>query len=549
MFKERIVEELKQFVDGAVLEQPPDPKLGDYAFPCFTLSKKFGKSPAAVAQDVASRVKLPFLEKVEANGPYVNFFLDDVAVAEHVLPKVMQDKEAFGSKAFGRKAVIEFSSPNVGKPFHIGHLRSTIIGQSLYRINKFVGVDAVRINHIGDWGTQYGKLIAAFRKWGDEERLRSDTVKYMLEIYVRFNKACKDDPSLIDEARSWFKRLEDGDEEAVKLWKRFRELSLEEFERVYSILGVEFDSVTGESFYSDKMLPVVALAKEKGLAEEDEGALVIPVEGTVPLMLLKSDGATTYALRDLAALKYRLDTYDPESMLYVVGLEQSLHFRQLFDVSRRLFESDVDYEHIPFGMYLGRDGKRMASREGETVLMADVLESTISKARKLIDEKNPGLENKDEVARSVGVGAVFFGDLMNDRIKDVVFDWDRILDFEGDTGPYLQYTHARAASIVRKAGGVTDFDLSLLSGPESYLLRLMLRFSDVVEDAYLNNKPHVIAQFLLEFAHAFNEFYHKHKVLTEDPKLTGARVALVESCRQVIFNGLSLLSIDAPFEM
>jgi arginyl-tRNA synthetase len=558
MFKEAIIEELKKHVKGEIVLELPPGGMGDYAFPCFALAKQLKKSPAQIAEDIAGKIKIDFLEKVKAEGPYVNFFVKTDAIAGRTVPSVLVEKEKYGSRDVGNNqtVIIDYSHPNVGKPFHIGHLRSTLIGQSLYKLHEFLGFKVVRWNYIGDWGTQYGKLIYAYLTWGDEARLKKEGVKYIFELYVKFGAESKKKPELQEEARKWFKKLEEGDATATKLWKTFREYSLQEFNRIYDILSVKFDTWEGESFFTDKMIPIIDLAKKKGLAEEDEGALVIKVKDEIPFMLLKSDGATTYGLRDLALMRHRMDDYKADIMLYVVGAEQSMYFRQLFYVGKELLNPDLNLRHISFGFYLGKDGKKFATRKGEVVFLDDVLKSTIDKAKKLIEEKNPELKDKNEIARQVGVGAVFFGDLMNDRMKDCVFDWDKILDFEGDTGPYLQYTHARAASIIRKAKeqGLepkTDFDARvLIESSEARLVRLLSRFGQKVEDALAQYKPHLIAQYCLELARTFNEFYHACPCISEkDEAKRIARLSLIEASRQVLQNSLGLLNIEAPFEM
>ncbi|MBW3019062.1 arginine--tRNA ligase [Candidatus Woesearchaeota archaeon] len=554
MFKEAIIAGLKKHVKGEIkLEMPPE-GLGDYAFPCFVLAKELKKKPAQIAEELAGKIKIDFLEKVQAEGPYVNFYIKTDAIAGRIIPQVLIEKDEYGGKDVGdgKNVVIDYSSPNIGKPFHVGHLRSTIIGQSLYLIHKFLGYNVIRVNHLGDWGLQYGKLIYAHLTWGNDKQLKKEPIKYLLDIYVKFGEEAKKNPEINEEAKKWFKKLEDGDEKANEFWEIFRKYSLEEFQRIYKLFNVEFDSYNGEAFYFDKMQPVLKELKKKKLSEIDDGALIIPFDDMPPMILVKSDGATTYALRDLAAVKFRLENYDPAKILYVVGTEQQLHFKQLFSAVGMLKWKPCELMHVMFGMYLGKDGKKMATREGKVLLLDEIIKSTIDKARKLIEEKNPKLTNKDEVARQVGVGAVFFGDLMNDRIKDIVYDWDKILDFEGDTGPYLQYTYARASSIVRKAGiKPGDFEAKALATPqEAKLVRLLMLFGGKVEDALAQYKPHVIAQYCLELSRAFNEFYHSCPCVNEPDKAKKlARLSLIEATRQVLKNGLALLNIEAPSEM
>ncbi len=557
MFEQEIVKSLKKSVTGEIaLEVPPDSSLGDYAFPCFSLAKEMKKSPVQIAQELAKSMHMPeIVSKITATGPYVNFFLDPVKVGKKVLSEVLVQKKKFGSSDVGKGklAAIEFSSPNIGKPMHFGHLRSTVIGHALSRLHEFSGFKVIRLNYLGDWGTQFGKLIYAYLTWGDEKKFNECPIKHLVDIYVKFNEEAKKNPNLDGEARDWFSRLEKGDKQALALWSKFKHHSIDEFRKIYGILGVEFDSYNGESFYAPKAEAAIDIIQKKKLAELDQGALIVRLKGyEMPMMLKKSDESTTYASRDVATLLDRIETLNFDTMVYVVGHEQSLHFKQLFDVMRLLGHKE-SFVHVAHGLYLTAEGGKMASRTGQMVFMEDVIAETVELSKKTIEEKNPDLKNKAEVARFVAVGAIFFGDLLNDRMKDVVFDVKRILSFEGDTGPYLMYTHARAASITRKVKQKPSksADVFLLKDPsEQAVIKLLAKFPAAISGALKEYKPHILAQYLIEFGRAFNEFYHKCPCMQEkDKDLQLARLSLIEASRQVLENGLGLLGITAPSEM
>ncbi len=558
-------EELQAFVKKELktdiaLEIPPDSSLGDFALPCFPLAKQMKKAPQAIASELAKTLKAPkFVERIVAAGPYLNFFVKKTVLAEKTLLDIefQGEKYGTGTEGKGKTIALEYSSPNIGKPFHFGHLRSTVIGNALSKLYASQGYKVIRINYIGDWGTNFGALLYAYLTWGDKKKLAEHPLLHLAELYVKFRKDAKDNPKLDDEARAWFKKLEDGDTEARKLWAKFKHVSLDEFKRIYEILGVEFDSYNGEAFAQDKIEPAIALCEKKKLAKIDDGALVVPLKGfEIPLMLRKSDGATTYASRDLASLLYRISTYKPGKLVYVVGREQCLHFQQLFTLAELLGSKQDLFAHVDFGLYLSPDGGKMATRKGETVFMEDVLAKTITLAKKTINEKNPELKNKDDVAQQVAVGALLFGDLMNDRNKDMVFDIERFLNFEGDTGPYLQYTYARASSVMRKAKAekitvTTKVKFDALDAPsETRLVTLLAEYPQHVADALRQYKPHIVAQYLIQVGRAFNEFYHACPVLQEENKDKQlARVLLINCARTVLKNGLALLGIAAPEEM
>ena len=561
-FKQEIVEllakstALKQEELEALVAVPPDPKLGDYAFPCF----KLGKNPKQEAEKLKEKILLPkFLAKAEVAGPYLNFFVKPAVLAEETLTRVYQQAKHYGRQDLGKgkKIVIDFSSPNIAKPFGIGHLRSTVIGNSLSKIYHFLGYQAIGVNHLGDWGTQFGKLIVAYRKWGKEQELEKEPIKYLLQLYVRFHQEAEKNPALEDEARAWFKKLEDGDKEALTLWEDFRELSLEEFKRIYHILEVEFDSYQGEVYYNNILNETIQTLKQKVKTEISDGALIVDLsqENLPPVLLRKTDGATTYHTRDLAAAFFRLRKYRPEKLMYVVGAEQKLHFQQLFKVLELAGVQREKLIHVDFGLFKFPEGK-MSTRKGNVIFLEEVLDKAIGLAEQIIEEKNPHLENKKETAKQVGVGAIIFADLSTDRVRDVDFVWEKFLSFEGETAPYIQYTHARACSILRKAHqeeerGVSpqvSFETFNLA-PELAVVKLLYDFPQAIAKAAETYRPHHLAQHLISLAHAFNEFYHECPVISEQKQTMKARLLLVDSVRQVLENGLGLLGIKAPEEM
>ncbi len=546
------LDEAQVFAD---LEVPPSPELGDFAFPCFKLAKSFRMAPPRIAADLAQKIPPgSFFERVEAKGPYLNFFCNRGLLAALAIRAVLTEKENYGRRESGRgrTVVIDYSSPNIAKPFGIGHLRSTIIGQALYRIFSALGYHCVGINHLGDWGTQFGKMIAAYLRWGEEASLSADPIRHLYDLYVRFHSEAETDQALEDEGRAWFKKLEDGDETARSLWQRFRDLSLLDFRRVYKMLGVEFDAYQGESFYNEMLDDTIRLIEEAGLARLSEGALIVDLEdeGLPPCLLRKQDGATLYATRDLCAAIWRQHTYRFDLALYVVGADQALHFRQLFAVLKKLGYSWAENcHHVPFGLIRFRDGK-MSTRQGKLVFLEDVLNRAVELAGAIISEKNPGLSDKETVARQVGTGAIIFGDLYNDRVKDIEFDWDKVLDFSGETAPYIQYSHARICSILRKAGKFDGGDPSLLLlEEEQAVARTLTRFPEAIERAAETYRPSVVARYLVDLAREFNRFYHQCPVLQAQEDVKKARLLLIDAVRQVLVNGLCLLGIAAPEEM
>ena len=554
----------------AALEIPHDPKLGEYAFPCFPLARRLKKSPQIIASDLAEHPwSSEYLERAESVGPYLNFYVRRSFLFKTLLPQILREGPVYGTlkEGEGKTVLVDYSAPNIAKPFSVGHLRSTVIGNALCRLYRALGYKVVGINHLGDWGTQFGKLIVAYRRWGEAERLLEEPVNYLYRLYVRFHQEAEHEPELDEEARAWFRRLEKGDPEARKLWEHFRALSLEDFQRLYRYLGISFDSYMGESDYNDRLEGTIEMARARDLVKESEGALVADLEpyGLPTCLLQKKDGAALYITRDLAAAIYRHKTYSFDRMLYVVGAEQTLHFQQFFKILELLgFTWAENCIHVPFGLIHFKDG-RMSTRQGKVIFLEEVLKRAVELARETIEEKNPSLEEKDSVARAVGLGSVIFGDLINDRIKDVEFDWEKVLDFAGETAPYIQYSHARICSILRRAaaedrntdtpvvsqpGDATSQEPSLLGEPEEEALIIAIaHFSEEIVRAVRDNRPSYLARYLLELARGFNKFYHNCPVLTAEKELREGRLQLVAGVRIVLRNGLAMLGIEAPQEM
>ena len=561
-YKKKIAELIKEHVDldldkiEGLIEVPPRPEMGDYAFPCFQLAKVMRKAPNMISGELAENINKDGFEKVEQLGPYVNFFVDKGVFSKNTIEKVLEEGDNYGASNIGegKNVCVEYSSPNIAKPFHVGHLFTTAIGNALYKMYKKEGYNAIGINHLGDWGTQFGKLISAYHRWVDEEALEADPIKELLRIYVKFHDEAEKDPSLEDEGRAYFKALENGDPEAEALWKRFRDLSLKEFERVYDILGVNFDSYNGEAFYNDKMDVVVNELKEKKLLVESNGAQVVMLEdyNMPPCIVLKADGASIYATRDLAAAMYRKKTYDFYKSIYVVGTPQALHFKQVFKVLELAgHEWANDCVHVGFGLVKFAD-RKLSTRKGEVVLLDDLIRESVEKTLEVINEKNPELENKEEVAKKIGGGAVIFTYLKNSREKDIVFDWKEILSFDGETGPYVQYAYARAKSILRRAEGISkEVDYSKLSSKEEFeLVKTLDNFKNQILLALDKLEPSIVTRYTIEVAKAFNKFYNAHSILNlEDEVLKATRLKLVEASAQVIKNGLDLLGIDVVEKM
>ena len=559
--KELIASELAKVIDSLdqdailnLLEQPKTSDLGDIAFPAFSLAKVERKAPQAIAADIAEKIDQSAFEKVVATGPYVNFFLDKSKISDQVIKSVIEAGADYGQQdeGHGQNITIDLSSPNIAKPFSVGHLRSTVIGDALSNIFRKMGYNTIKINHLGDWGKQFGLLMVAYKKWGSKEAVEANPIDELLKLYVRINAEIENDPELDEEGRKWFKKLEDGDPEATELWQWFRDESLVEFNRIYKLLGVEFDSLNGEAFYNDKMDEGVQILEDKGLLKESKGASIVELDDVnlPPAMIKKSDGATLYITRDIATAIYRARTYNFVKNIYVVGQEQSNHFRQLKAVLKKMgFDWSDDMVHVDFGL-VTKNRQKLSTRKGNIILLEPTLQEAISRAKAQIEEKNPELENKEEVAHAVGVGAVKFYDLKTDRRNGYDFDLEAMVSFEGETGPYVQYAYARIQSILRKANFTPSTDATYsLSDPESWeIIKLLQDFSRVVKRAAENYDPSLIAKYAINLAQAFNKYYAHTRILDESPERE-SRLALSYSTAVVLKEALRLLGVDAPEKM
>ena len=559
--KELIASELAKVIEGLdqetilnLLEQPKSSDLGDIAFPAFSLAKIERKAPQAIAADIAEKIDASHFEKVVATGPYVNFFLDKSQISDQVIKSVIQAGADYGQQdeGHGPNITIDLSSPNIAKPFSVGHLRSTVIGDALSNIFRKMGYNTIKINHLGDWGKQFGLLMVAYKKWGSKEAVEANPIDELLKLYVRINAEIENDPALDEEGRLWFKKLEDGDPEATELWQWFRDESLVEFNRIYKLLGVEFDSLNGEAFYNDKMDEAVQILEEKGLLKESKGASIVELDDVnlPPAMIKKSDGATLYITRDIATAIYRARTYNFVKNIYAVGQEQSNHFRQLKAVLKKMgFDWSDDMVHVDFGL-VTKNRQKLSTRKGNIILLEPTLQEAISRAKAQIEEKNPELENKEEVAHAVGVGAVKFYDLKTDRRNGYDFDLEAMVSFEGETGPYVQYAYARIQSILRKANFTPSADATYsLSDPESWeIIKLLQDFARVVKRAAENYDPSLIAKYAINLAQAFNKYYAHTRILDESPE-RDSRLALSYSTAVVLKEALRLLGVDAPEKM
>ena len=549
-------EELESYI-----EKPKDQKNGDYAFPCFKLAKELRKAPAIIANEIQEKIEIDKekIEKIEVVGGYLNFYINKNAITKEVLEKVELDEEYGKSKiGEGKNIIVDYSSPNIAKQFHIGHLRSTVIGAALYKIYKHLGYNVTGINHLGDYGTQFGKLIEGYKLWGNEYNLKENPIDKLTEIYVRISQLCKEDEKVLEECRNNFKKLEEGDEYCVELWKEFTEVSLKEYQKVYDLLGSKFDAWIGESFYVDKVPEVLERLEKSGKLIESQGAKIIDLEDKgikTPCIIKKTNGSSTYATRDLAAILYRARTYDFDKALYLTSYEQALHFKQVFEVAK-LLGIDEKYTnglvHVPFGLVLLPTGK-MSTREGKVIKLEDLLEEAIQRAKKVIEEKNPGLENKDEIAKKVGIGAVIFNDLANNRVKDEIFEWDQILNFQGETGPYIQYTYVRTKSVLEKVEKVPEFatvDLNELSDEYSQnIIKLMYNFENTLVQVTKKEEPSILSRYLIDLAKAYSSFYNENKIITDEQKTQDARVYLTYAVGQVLKTGANLLGIEMPEKM
>lgn len=569
-FKQEIAEYIEKVVDieknelEKYIEKPKDTTNGDYAFPCFRLAKQLKKAPQIIAEDIKEKIesdieKSKEIEKVEIAGGYLNFYINKNLITEEVLKEISKSDE-YGKSDIGKgkNIVIDYSAPNIAKPFHIGHLRSTVIGGALYNIYKYLGYNTIGINHLGDYGTQFGKLIEGYKLWGHEYEIEKNPINELTKIYIRINNLCKEDENVLNRCRDNFKKLEDGDEYCTKIWKKFRELSLKEFEKVYELLGSKFDSWNGEAFYSDKMSEVIEILQNTGKLQESQGAKIIDLENkgiNTPCIIEKTNGSTTYATRDLAAILYRARNYDFDKALYVTSYEQVLHFKQVFEVAK-LLGLDEKYtnglEHVSFGMVLLPTGK-MSTREGNVVKLEDLLNESIQRAKKIIEEKNPDLENKEEIAKKVGIGAIIFNDLANSRVKDEIFDWDIILNFQGETGPYIQYTYVRTQSVLEKIEEmpeVSKIKLDNLTDMYSQnIIKLLYDFQNVLIQVTQKEEPSILSRYLIELAKSYSTFYNENKILCEEKELQEARIYLTYATGKVLKIGSNLLGITMPNKM
>lgn len=562
--KEKIAELISKYVEGvdisdimASIEIPPRPDMGDFAFPCFRLAKVMHKAPNMIAADIKDQIgDVDFIEKINVAGAYLNFYIKKEIFVKTMIETA--NSENFGSSDMGegKTICIDYSSPNVAKNFHVGHLRTTIIGNSLYKIHSKLGYKVVRINHLGDWGTQFGKLIVAYKAWGSKEAVEKDGISELMKLYVKFHEEAGKNPELVDEARAWFNKMENGDEEALSIWQWFKDISLVEYKRTYELLGMDFDYYLGESFYRDKCQAVVDKVKAANLLKESEGAMIVDLSeyDMAPCIITKKDGSSIYATRDLAAIFYRKETYNFSKCLYVTGQEQKLHFAQVFKVVELLGNEWAKDQliHIPYGL-VSLEGAKLSTRSGNIIYAEDILKDAIAKSLEIITEKSPNLPNKEDVAKKVGVGAVLFNDLYNQRIKDVSFSWDKVLNFDGETGPYVQYTHARCCSVVRMAEGFdpsAPVDYSLITEQDAIeLLKEINRFPAVIKDAADKYEPSVVARFAVDVAQAFNKFYNSTRINVDDATLKNARVMLTYLTKNTISSALDLLGIEAPEAM
>ena len=547
--------EIKQYI-----EIPPQSDMGDFAFPCFKLAKTLRKSPVQIADDIKEKISEDeYIKKIETKTGYLNFYINNTKLVEEVLEEINNHENDFGksNEGTGKTVLIDYSAPNIAKPFHVGHLRTTLIGNALYKIYKYLGYNTIGINHLGDYGTQFGKMIEAYKMWGSEYDLSEDAINKMVDMYVRINNLCKEDEEVLERCRENFRLLEKGDKYCTELWEHFKEISLKEFDKIYDILGVKFDSLNGEAFYADKTDEVVEMLKEKGKLTESEGAEIVDLtdEGIeTPCIIKKANGSTIYATRDLAAILYRARTYDFDKCLYVVAYEQNLHFKQIFAVAKYLVDEKYvkGLKHVSYGMVQLPTGK-MSTRLGNVVKIEDLITETIEKAKEIITTKNPKLENKDEVAKKVGIAAIIFNTLSTTNNKDQIFDWNTALNFQGETGPYIQYTYVRTKSVLEKVGNiptVSEVDFSTLTDDSSIkVLKSLYAFKETLEMTVEKNEPAILARYLIEVSQNYSNFYNDNKVLVEDEKVKNSRAYLTYAVGTVLKTGASLLGIQMPDKM
>lgn len=543
------------------IEIPPNSDMGDYAFPCFKLAKALKKAPPIIANDLKEKIELDEnIEKIEIVGGYLNFYINKKVLVKTVLEEIDSSKENYGSsnEGNGKKVLVEYSAPNIAKEFHIGHLRTTIIGAALYNVYKFLGYDTVGINHLGDYGTQFGKMIEGYKRWGEEYDIDSNPIEELTKIYIRINELCKEDEKVLEICRDNFKKLENKDEYCVQIWNKFKELSLKEFQRIYDLLGIKFDSLKGESFYADKVDEVVDMLDRKGVLKESEGAKIVDMEdkGLGVCVIKKTNGSSIYAIRDLATILYRARTYNFDKCLYVVASEQNLYFKQIFEIAKYLDIPEKclnGLEHVSYGMTRLSTGK-MSTREGTVVRVSDLLQEAIDRVDKIIEEKNPNMENREEEAKKIAIGAVVFNNLCNTIAKDQVFDWNTVLNFNGETGPYIQYVYVRTKSVCEKAGFVPEFkniDLNILNDKESLkIVSILYNFENALKSVVDKNEPSILARYLIDLSQAYSNFYNEKKIIdSENIEMQNARVYLSKSVGTVLKTGAKLLGISMPSKM
>ena len=566
-FKEEIAKKIAEVVQldknelMQYIEIPPNAELGDYAFPCFKLAKTLRKAPPMIATEIKENIAIDgkIIEKIDVVGGYLNIYINKETLIKTTLGEVASKKEEYGSSNLGdgKNVVIEYSSPNIAKPFHIGHLRTTVIGGALYKIYKFLGYNVIGINYLGDWGMQFGKVLAGLNLWGNEYDFENNKIQSLLNIYVRFCKEEKNNSELTELARECFKKLEEKDEEALKKWEWIRNVSIENYNKTYSLLNIHFDEYRGEAYYNDKMEAVVKELNAKGLLKDSQGAKIVDLEeyNMPPCIIITSAGTTIYATRDITAFIDRAKSFNFEKMIYVVGGEQKLHFEQFFKVLELMGYGDYVKKsiHVSFGLVVDKTGEKIGTRKGNSVFLEDILNESIEKVKVIINEKNPNLENKEEIARKVGVGAIIFNDLSNSRIKDEIFDWDTILNFQGETGPYMQYIYVRTKGLLEKAGYIPDFeniDCKYLNEKQAIeIVKLIYQFEATIKNAAEKNEPSIIARYLIDLAQAFSNFYNEYKVITENKELQDARLFITLAVGQVLKTGAELLGIEMPDKM
>ncbi len=571
-FKKEIAVKIAQVIKlrpeemESYIERPKDISNGDYSFPCFRLAKELKKAPPIIAQEIVEKLKdekIECVERIEIIGGYINFFVNKEELAREVLTNFYKkdlNGKGYGSSDIGKgkNIVIDYSAPNIAKPFHIGHLRSTVIGAALYNVYNYLGYNTTGINHIGDYGTQFGKLIEGYKLWGNEYKIDEDPIGELMKIYIRINNLCKEDEKVLNNCRDNFKKLEDGEKYCVEIWEKFKNVSLKEFQKVYNLLGSKFDSWNGEAFYGDKMQEVIDILEEKGELKSSQGAKIVDLEDegiNTPCIIVKSNGSTTYATRDLAAILYRMRTYDFDKALYVTSYEQVLHFKQVFATAKKLGLKEKyikGLQHVSFGMVLLPTGK-MSTREGTIVKLEDLLNEAIERAKKIITQKNPNLENKEEIAKKVGVGAVIFNDLSAGRVKDEVFDWDVILNFQGETGPYVQYTYVRTQSVINKLGKlpqITDVNFEKLEDRYSQeILKILYNFGEILEQVTVKEEPSILSRYLIDLAKAYSSFYNENKIIGETEEIQNARAYITYTTGKVLKIGAELLGMQMPDKM